>query len=246
VPKRNANAAPTSSQSGTLKGNSTEKKSRATYTRTAPSRLKCSSANDSPSQEPAPTSLVSPRRWENLVDRSFWPPGPWDSDPYDRAQWPDFKTQLPCLAIRSEIGCWTGYVGVPQTHTFFDIPAELSRVNFFGPTDEIHYIDPGDVPEDAHVDENNPLSALDVIRLPPKLWFFGFDTAHHNDLIPLMAAVELGVEREYPNMPARQKATYKNLDFIIGQCAKIAEELVQADREIKGSKFVYMKPVHVY
>lgn len=162
--------------------------------------------------------------------------GPWDSDLWDRAQWPDFKTQLPCLAIRSEIGCWTGYVGVPSTHSLFEREFELSHVNFCGPTDEIHYIDPGEVPQDAHVDENNPLSALDVIRLPPKLWFFGFDVAHHDDLIPLMALVDQGVAREYPNMPAHRKPTYKNLDYIIAQCAKISEHLVHIDSEIKGRR----------
>lgn len=184
------------------------------------------------SKKAALTRLVSPRRWENLVDRQFWMPGPWDQDPYDRAQWPDLQTGLPCLAIRAEIGAWTAYVGVPDAHPLYGQSLEYGRVNFCGPTDELHYIEPPEVAPDAYVDENNPLSALDVVRLPPKLWFFGFDAASGRDIVPLMQAVERKMAktsnlfRAYGGEPS-----YKNLDYVIEQCAKLAQTLASTEVE---------------
>jgi hypothetical protein len=48
-------------------------------------------------------------------NRTGWGHGPWDTEP-DKVQWPDAVTGLPCLAVRSDLGNWCGYVGVSPDH----------------------------------------------------------------------------------------------------------------------------------
>ena len=49
------------------------------------------------------------------VDRTNWPPGPWDDEP-DIAEWTDDATGRPCLAVRQpKTGHWCGYVRLPES-----------------------------------------------------------------------------------------------------------------------------------
>lgn len=56
--------------------------------------------------------------WVNpKVDRSIWPAGEWDNEPFDKVQWVDDATGLACLANRhARNGNWCGYVGVGPDH----------------------------------------------------------------------------------------------------------------------------------
>jgi hypothetical protein len=53
--------------------------------------------------------------YSEIVDKSEWARGPWDTEP-DKAQWQDRATGLPCLIVRSRIGALFGYVGVLPGH----------------------------------------------------------------------------------------------------------------------------------
>ncbi len=53
------------------------------------------------------------------VDKSKWPPGPWQEEP-DKIQWQDEETGLPCLIVRQpEVGHLCGYVGVAEGHPLY-------------------------------------------------------------------------------------------------------------------------------
>ncbi len=55
--------------------------------------------------------------YRDIVDKSDWPRGPWDSEP-DKLQWRDETTGLPCLIVRGPVGALCGYVGVLPGHAF--------------------------------------------------------------------------------------------------------------------------------
>ena len=49
------------------------------------------------------------------INRSEWGGGEWDGEP-DKVQW---QGELPCLAVRSHMGHWCGYVGVSPEHPLY-------------------------------------------------------------------------------------------------------------------------------
>jgi hypothetical protein len=165
---------------------------------------------------------VFPRKWYDQLDRSHWGTGPWRDEPEDRAQWSDGLTGYPCLAIRSTLGCWAGYVGVCPHHPAFGQELEIGHVNWHCYTDETHYIEPPPEDADAVVDVNDPKgSILSCVRMPDYLWFFGFDFAHAGDAIPSAAAMDVHIR----TTPRGTKETYKDLDYVKKTCTKIALEL---------------------
>lgn len=52
-------------------------------------------------------------------DKTTWGAGEWQDEP-DKAQWVDDATGLDCLIVRGPGGAWCGYVGVPNTHPYFE------------------------------------------------------------------------------------------------------------------------------
>jgi hypothetical protein len=51
----------------------------------------------------------------DIVDRTGWPPGEWDSEP-DRATWVHDETGARCTLRRGPLGHWCGYVGLRANH----------------------------------------------------------------------------------------------------------------------------------
>ena len=58
--------------------------------------------------------------YRDVVDKSQWGDGPWQSEP-DKIQWQDAATGLPCLIVRGPVGALCGYVGVPKTHPAYGL-----------------------------------------------------------------------------------------------------------------------------
>jgi hypothetical protein len=177
-------------------------------------------------------SKVFPLKWVKQVDRSAWGDGPWDAEDIDREQWADPMTGYACLAIRSDLGTWAGYVAVGHEHPAFgleldNLPAHYG-INWTGYNDDVHFITPPPENENACVDENDPKSVLEVIRMPDHLWFFGFDTAHAGDLIP---SVDYVLKRMTRNpCGERQLGVYRDIGFVKKCCAEIASALKEAER----------------
>lgn len=158
----------------------------------------------------------------------MWGRGPWNSELEDREQWSDSMTGYPCLAIRCDLGMWSGYVAVDSTHPAFgkDID-ELPGVNFWCYTDEHHFIEPWPADPNAVVDVDDPKeSILATVRMPDYLWFFGFDFAHAGDVIPSLNGALEKMQKALDGV-AKNRSSYKDLDYVKKTCATIALELAR-------------------
>lgn len=106
------------------------------------------------------------KQW-TFVDRSNWPKGPWNEEPFDKIQWQDETTGLPCMARRNpQLGFWCGYVGVTKDHPAF----------------QQHY-------SDVHVSVHGGLTFSDHCE-PANVWWLGFDCGHSWDDNPYFAKKE--------------------------------------------------------
>jgi hypothetical protein len=106
---------------------------------------------------------------ELTVDRSKWPPGPWDAEQVDKESWVDPQTGLSCLICRNESGAWCGYVGVPRGYRLFGVHCE--RANIGIPT----YMKMMELTFSSsmlsHCVDTSHLDTRDV-------WWLGFDCNH--------------------------------------------------------------------
>jgi hypothetical protein len=134
------------------------------------------------------------------VDRTGWPPGPWDNEP-DTLVWIDDATGLPCLVRRSYLGALCGYVGIPKGHPAF-----------------------GKGYDDVDVEVHGGLTFADELKnsreeypdLVDDLWLLGFDCAHLYDLVPGM--------QQFKN--ARHTHDfYRDMDYVRGEIARLAQQL---------------------
>lgn len=143
------------------------------------------------------------REWK-FVEKSKWPRGQWDREP-DKAQWTDEVTGLPCLMHRNDGGALCGYVGVPEGHPSFgkayddvdtDVHGGLNFASLCGELDEQNGHGICHVPAEGE---------------PEKVWWFGFDCAHFQDLCPGYDADGGGL--------------YRNFSFVKRECASLAQQL---------------------
>jgi len=144
---------------------------------------------------------------EHVVDRTGWPPGPWDNEP-DKIQ---FKTKsgLPALIVRNRGGALCGYVGVTKGHPYFDIVDETSAdldvhggITYGGKCS-------GNI---CHVPEPGE---------PDDVYWLGFDCAHVGDFFPSDAAF---VKKHSPLFDGNK---YRDVAYVHAECERLAEQLVQ-------------------
>lgn len=95
------------------------------------------------------------------IDRNGWGSGPWDGEP-DREDWTDETTGYPCVALRTDLGNWCGYVGLPNV------------VSFFG----VHHDELYDI------EVHGGLTFSGAFHDYANVWFFGFDCNHGFDFAP--------------------------------------------------------------
>jgi hypothetical protein len=131
------------------------------------------------------------------VDRTGWPPGPWDDEP-DRIEW---RTQqgFPAMIIRNaSMGNLCGYVGIPSDHPARE-HAEDFRVH-----GGVTYAAPcaGHI---CHVPE--PGASDDVFWL-------GFDCGHWEDVWPGQPVVPL----------RHREAVYRDVAYVRAECEALAAE----------------------
>lgn len=152
---------------------------------------------------------MQPKTW-TWINRTGWPSGPWDSEP-DKIQWNDEQTGLTCIAVRNEtLGHWCGYVGVPpmspnESKHYDQIDVDVhGGLTFSGPCQ--------DDPEHGicHVPEPGQ---------PEHLFWFGFDCAHCNDLVPYMLILQrkMGHENRWDS--------YRDLNYVRQQTEHLARQL---------------------
>jgi hypothetical protein len=136
------------------------------------------------------------------IDKTNWPPGPWDSEP-DKIVWIDEATDLDCMIVRGPYGALCGYVGVPPGHPAYEQPYNNVHVEVHGGltyADKCH----GSI---CHVPQ--PGRTDDV-------WWLGFDCAHAmRDTIPGWTEM----------FPESMGWTYKDVKYVTEEVTRLAEQL---------------------
>ena len=153
---------------------------------------------------------MSERVYDNVIDKSTWGSGPWQSEP-DKVQWTDPETALPCLAIRGPAGSWCGYVGVSNNHPAFEKDYDDVDVHVHGGLTYADHCQTGQPESHAicHVPEPGQ---------PDNVWWLGFDCAHAFDLMPAFTAM-------LPTIGKLPQAEYRTLDYVRGEVASLARQL---------------------
>lgn len=146
--------------------------------------------------------------------KQSWGEGRW-VDEADLVIWTDDLTGLPCLAWRSpNAGVLCGYVGVLPGHPLHGVDRAEG--------DEIRVavlIVHGEVSFTDHTDSfQTTLPPAAYQQLPPDAWWFGFHCGYEgtDDFAP---------GRRLPGISETPDYTYKDLNFVKGQCTLLADQL---------------------
>lgn len=156
------------------------------------------------------STVANERRYENVVDKSAWGEGPWQSEP-DKVQWTDPTTGLPCLIVRSPSGALCGYVGIAEGHPAFE--QDYSNVDV-----EVH----GGLTYADHCQtgpENHAICHIPEPGQSDHVWWLGFDCAHLNDLAPKYASL--------PRVAIFSNEVYRDMDYVRGQVTDLARQLAE-------------------
>lgn len=165
------------------------------------------------------------------VDKSEWGDGAWREEP-DKLQWPDPTTGLPCLIVRSASGALCGYVGVPDSHPWY-------QKSYRAPI--------GDCNDDCYCDSHWTHNVASKITIhggltfsdscadaqdgsqhichvpgpgePDHVWWFGFDCAYAGDLPPKYHALFPGL-RELEIFE-----TYRDAGYVREEVTRLAQQL---------------------
>ncbi len=142
------------------------------------------------------------------VDKSGWPErGAWDNEP-DKAQWIDETTNLDCLIVRGPLGALCGYVGVPESHPYFEADWEKPDVSVHGGLTFADRCQPTD-DESRHICHSGEVANKTV-------WWLGFDCAHAWDYSP---KGRLG--RPFDEV-------YRNFSYVKSEVESLAKQLAEA------------------
>lgn len=145
---------------------------------------------------------------EVQYNKAHWAPGEWQNEP-DRKQW--HHAGFACLAIRSRLGSWCGYVGVPEGHPAFGQKYSSVDVDVHG---ELTYADRC-AAHICHVPEPG---------FPTEVWWLGFDCGHFMDWVPGVAGSET------MRSTIDDFVTYKTIEFVTAETERLAEQLAELEQ----------------
>lgn len=169
---------------------------------------------------------MNEQTWVNpKIDRSPWPAGEWDKEPFDKVQWTDDATGLVCLARRNERnGNWCGYVGVAPGHPWHG--KDYNDVRNVGTDDEYIDVHGGLTYADACDEGSAPLGICHIPEpgTPEHLFWFGFDCAHAWDRSP---QDEVMARSGYP-FTRNADEFYRDIAYVKNECRKLAAQLASA------------------
>jgi hypothetical protein len=142
---------------------------------------------------------------EHLLDKSTWLPGPW-VDEYDRYEWVDEGSRLPCLVLRNpNAGNLCGYVGVPPGHLAWGM----------------HYNDLHQVKVHGGLTFNGPGEDVDAPDDYTDYWYYGYDCAHFGD--------KFGFATPLSMLPFIRNGEYRDAEYCMNQCERLASQLIKID-----------------
>jgi hypothetical protein len=129
--------------------------------------------------------------------------GPWVDEP-DRVEWRSHG--LPCLIVRNKSnGALCGYVAVPPGHALYglrDLPLDVHGGITYADACNEHI---------CHVPREGE---------PAHVWWFGFDCAHAEDLVPLFffrVVAPDGPPASYPG-----EVAYRDISYARNECEHLA------------------------
>lgn len=171
--------------------------------------------------------------WTN-IDKSKYPTrGAWDTEP-DKAQW--IAHGFDCLILRGPVGALCGYVGVPQSHPYFEkgygdcVAPDRHEAHEGGEDDWHHNCTPGGM-LDVHggltfaakcqTDEQDDDPGKHICHTGnvanKEVWWFGFDCAHCDDVCP-------GMDRQF----AGHGESYRGFEYVKQEVESLAQQLARA------------------
>lgn len=146
----------------------------------------------------------------DLYDKKEWGPGPWMSEP-DYIAFIDSETTYPCVAKRTLLGAFVGYVGVDAKHPLYMATLDQQEFDFI----DCHNAAPtfaAFLPEES------------VNFSPPvRHWWIGFDCMHDNDMCPWRTPVGR------PRRRTNNKEQYRDLKYVKEQLEFLASQLATFD-----------------
>lgn len=174
-------------------------------------------------------------------EKAEWAPGPWQ-DEFDKAQWEDADTALPCLIVRGPSGALCGYVGVPEGHPWYR--REYSYVDadaHGGLTFSSHCVEK----EHGDDDESEGICHIPGPGDPDNVWWLGFDCAHGGDYMPrfekdtkkshdmFLSATVLPPSDEFRDSLRRveeyyMSGKYRDVPYVKNECADLARQIFAA------------------
>jgi hypothetical protein len=110
-------------------------------------------------------------------------PGPWSDEP-DKAQWIDERTGFDALAVRSRMGFWCGYVGLPPGHPWHGRDPDPDD----GPGLPIGgvSVDFGGYCAEGGEDQQPVVCHVPEPGRPDRVWWLGWHNGHADDLAPTL------------------------------------------------------------
>lgn len=150
------------------------------------------------------------RREYRTIDKSGWDAGPWQDEP-DKVSWVDDETDLPCLIVRGPSSL-CGYVGVPEGHPWFEVhPWFDLEVDVHGGLTYADHCDK-DAPEESGI------CHIPAPGEPDRVWWLGFDTAHHMDLTFYSYGGKFVDRDRYPG------EVYRDLAYVTAEVESLAQQ----------------------
>lgn len=192
------------------------------------------------------------KEW-TTADKSTWGEGPWQSEP-DKRQW-QTAAGLPGLVVRNQFGALCGYVGVPRTHplhsvdynaesTALDAALERRKEQPIGEVPAMSVlaamlfgVEPKATPETVF-QVHGGLTFSDgcqpngICHEPDageddRVWWFGFDCGHCDDLCP-------GMDARFPSLLLDDgRRAYRDIAYVTAEVESLARQLVAVAAEVR-------------
>lgn len=138
--------------------------------------------------------------------KSDWGSGPWENEP-DKQQWIDEETGYNCLIVRNNFGALCGYVGITETHPYFEQHYDKVDVGIHG----------GLTFSDYCMKDKKIRGVCHITDSPEdNIWWLGFDCAHLGDYVP---GIKLA------SFLAGTPDTYKDFNYVINEVEYLAKQL---------------------
>lgn len=154
---------------------------------------------------------------ESDVDKSKWMDGEWKSEP-DKIEWRDEKSNFPCLIVRGPHGALCGYVGIDNTHPYFEKEYDHSDIEN-DHNIKVHF----GLTYSRLCNDNGKICHIPLSGESDNIWWFGFDCAHCTDFCPKWT-------EDLMSFPPNNSEIYKNIDFVINEVTKLASQLNKKQR----------------